>query len=143
MLGNLFEDEGLPSGPNTSPVRFNNRTPSNVPEHRGLTKLCGLDNLGATCYLNSLIQTLLYTPELRGNLLLLQYYLNFVNIYSKLSLLAVGLMSLDLEPVSDCDNVRVIPLSLQRLFAQLLLHLANHKGKVAEAAKAVSKGLGY
>lgn len=32
----------------------------------GGTGLVGIANQGATCYLNSLIQTLLFTPELRG-----------------------------------------------------------------------------
>lgn len=30
------------------------------------SKLVGISNQGATCYLNSLIQTLFLTPELRG-----------------------------------------------------------------------------
>lgn len=33
---------------------------------RNSTKLSGLSNLGATCYLNSLLQTLHFTPEFRG-----------------------------------------------------------------------------
>jgi len=33
---------------------------------RSSTRLCGLSNLGATCYLNSLLQTLHFTPEFRG-----------------------------------------------------------------------------
>ena len=33
---------------------------------RNSTNLCGLSNLGATCYLNSLLQTLHFTPEFRG-----------------------------------------------------------------------------
>ena len=36
---------------------------------RSSTCLCGLSNLGATCYLNSLLQTLHFTPEFRGKLL--------------------------------------------------------------------------
>lgn len=36
------------------------------PSVRGPTKLCGLINQGATCYLNSLIQSLFFTPEFRG-----------------------------------------------------------------------------
>ncbi|KAL3831809.1 hypothetical protein ACJMK2_023512 [Sinanodonta woodiana] len=53
--------------------------------------LCGINNQGATCYLNSLLQTLLYTPELRGLTLPSHIY------------------------------VRIIPIQLQRLFARLLL----------------------
>jgi ubiquitin C-terminal hydrolase len=33
---------------------------------RNETNLCGLQNQGATCYLNALIQTLLFTTEFRG-----------------------------------------------------------------------------
>ena len=33
---------------------------------RNATQLSGLSNLGATCYLNSLLQTLHFTPEFRG-----------------------------------------------------------------------------
>ena len=29
--------------------------------------LCGIYNQGATCYMNSLLQTLVMTPEFRGN----------------------------------------------------------------------------
>ena len=34
---------------------------------RSRTGLCGLSNLGATCYMNALLQTLHFTPEFRGN----------------------------------------------------------------------------
>ena len=33
---------------------------------RNNTKLSGLSNLGATCYLNSLLQTLYFTSEFKG-----------------------------------------------------------------------------
>lgn len=36
------------------------------PAPRNSSGLCGLSNLGATCYLNSLLQTLHFTPEFRG-----------------------------------------------------------------------------
>lgn len=36
------------------------------PLPRSSTNLCGLVNQGGTCYLNSLIQTLFFTPEFRG-----------------------------------------------------------------------------
>lgn len=37
------------------------------PPSRSPAGLCGLTNLGATCYMNALLQTLHYTPEFRGN----------------------------------------------------------------------------
>ena len=39
---------------------------SRPPPPRNAMGLCGLSNLGATCYLNALLQTLHYTPEFRG-----------------------------------------------------------------------------
>lgn len=39
---------------------------SKPPPPRNATGLSGLSNLGATCYLNALLQTLHYTPEFRG-----------------------------------------------------------------------------
>ena len=35
---------------------------------RSGTRLCGLSNLGATCYMNALLQTLHFTPEFRGSI---------------------------------------------------------------------------
>lgn len=75
------------------------------PARRAACNLSGIKNQGGTCYLNSLLQTLLYTPEFRE------------------SLFALG--PEELGDLSDKDKpeskVRVIPLELQRLFAQLLL----------------------
>jgi uncharacterized UBP type Zn finger protein len=38
------------------------------PVNRNDTNLCGIRNQGATCYLNTLLQTLYFTKEFRGNL---------------------------------------------------------------------------
>ena len=58
MFALLFEDDDASSGDKAS----QNRAIS----PRGSSNLSGLDNLGATCYLNALLQTLHYTPEFRG-----------------------------------------------------------------------------
>ena len=39
-----------------------------APEPRGQSRLVGLDNQGATCYLNSLLQAMYFTPEMRFGL---------------------------------------------------------------------------
>jgi hypothetical protein len=44
------------------------RRTSSVPEARGPTGFCGLDNLGTTCYLNSLLQSMFLTPGFRDAL---------------------------------------------------------------------------
>lgn len=107
MFGSLFETDGdkLENKNSAATVRVSKQNKSNwPPEPRGLTGICGLQNQGATCYLNSLLQTLFFTPEFRD-----------------------GLLQLTLEDLS-CDlkdgtyaKVRVIPLQLQKLFAKLLL----------------------
>lgn len=75
------------------------------PAPRELTNLSGIRNQGGTCYLNSLLQTLHFTPEFREALF---------------SLGPEELGSLEDKDKPDA-KVRVIPLQLQRLFAQLLL----------------------
>ena len=66
MFDGLFEDEDSRQTPrgNSRPT-VQGCLPKPAPP-RGCTGLCGLSNLGATCYLNSLLQTLYYTPEFRG-----------------------------------------------------------------------------
>ena len=53
-----------------------------APSKRNSTNLCGIVNQGATCYLNTLIQTLFYTPEFRSMCIIIhltQYFSFFVN----------------------------------------------------------------
>ncbi|XP_038835439.1 ubiquitin carboxyl-terminal hydrolase 40-like [Salvelinus namaycush] len=104
MFGSLFEEEGegyslAPSGGKV--VKGEGEPPS----PRGRVNLSGIKNQGGTCYLNSLLQTLLFTPEFREELF--------------------SLGPKELGCLEDKDKpeakVRVIPLELQRLFARLLL----------------------
>ncbi|XP_072220831.1 ubiquitin carboxyl-terminal hydrolase 40 isoform X2 [Leuresthes tenuis] len=105
MFGNLFEeeeDEGLSSTSTTGRLVKGGDEP---PPPRERSNLCGIKNQGGTCYLNSLLQTLLFTPEFREELF--------------------SLGPEELGCLEDKDKpeakVRVIPLELQRLFARLLL----------------------
>lgn len=66
MFGNLFEEEeedGFSSTTSRGRVAKGGDEP---PSPRGRSNLCGIKNQGGTCYLNSLLQTLLFTPEFRG-----------------------------------------------------------------------------
>ena len=67
MFGNLFEEEeeegGFSSASSKGRVAKGGDEP---PPSRGRSNLCGIKNQGGTCYLNSLLQTLLFTPEFRG-----------------------------------------------------------------------------
>jgi len=63
VFGNLFEEDSAELGGTSSVSKSGIAQP---PRPRGQCQLTGIDNQGATCYLNSLIQTLLYTPEFRG-----------------------------------------------------------------------------
>ncbi|XP_053554853.1 ubiquitin carboxyl-terminal hydrolase 40 [Bombina bombina] len=107
MFGDLFEEEDFAFLSISSNANYKKSRPKDLqtPDPRGSSKLSGLRNQGSTCYLNSLLQTLLYTPEFRE------------------ALFALGseeLGSLENKDVHD-SKVRIIPLQLQRLFAQLLL----------------------
>lgn len=74
MFGSLFETEA-----EETPHDIGAKSQSRVsklqcpPAPRGKTRICGLQNQGATCYLNSLLQTLFFTPEFRGTYSLLSY----------------------------------------------------------------------
>ena len=68
MLECLFGEEGdglggLSGDQAAGNSRGNLKIP---PAPRNKTGLSGLSNLGATCYLNSLLQTLHFTTEFRG-----------------------------------------------------------------------------
>ncbi|XP_061315869.1 ubiquitin carboxyl-terminal hydrolase 40 isoform X4 [Pezoporus flaviventris] len=106
MFGDLFEEDfsfisnnHCGKGKKSKPRDFE------PPAPRDFTNLSGIKNQGGTCYLNSLLQTLLFTPEFREALF---------------SLGPEELGTLDDSSKPDA-KVRIIPLQLQRLFAQLLL----------------------
>lgn len=64
MFGSLFEEEeGFSLVPSGGRVVKREGEP---PPPRGRVNLSGIKNQGGTCYLNSLLQTLLFTPEFRG-----------------------------------------------------------------------------
>ena len=68
-LGDLFQE----ADDNSSGTAECKQTKSDVynghplpPSPRPSAGLCGIYNQGATCYMNSLLQTLVMTPEFRG-----------------------------------------------------------------------------
>uniref|UniRef100_A0A3B4GGP2 Ubiquitin specific peptidase 40 n=1 Tax=Pundamilia nyererei TaxID=303518 RepID=A0A3B4GGP2_9CICH len=105
MFGNLFEEEEEEGFSSTSSKGRVSKMGDEPPPRRGRSNLCGIKNQGGTCYLNSLLQTLLFTPEFREELF---------------SLVPDELGSLEDKDKPEA-KVRVIPLELQRLFAHLLL----------------------
>lgn len=106
MFGDLFEED-CPSVSNNQYGKGKKlkAKPLEPPAPREFTNLSGIRNQGGTCYLNSLLQTLHFTPEFREALF---------------SLGPEELGSLEEKDNPDA-KVRIIPLQLQRLFAQLLL----------------------
>ncbi|NXG14051.1 UBP40 hydrolase, partial [Grallaria varia] len=107
MFGDLFEEDfSFVSNDHCGKGKQLKPRECDPPAPRDFTNLSGLKNQGGTCYLNSLLQTLLFTPEFREALF---------------SLGPEELGSLDDSRKPDAKVVRIIPLQLQRLFAQLLL----------------------
>ncbi|CAC5397449.1 USP40 [Mytilus coruscus] len=102
MLEGLFGEEDLTSSRISEPSKPGIQSP---PRPRYQCGLAGISNQGATCYLNSLLQTLLYTPEFRESLF---------------DLTEDELGSFDSNDIPG-KKVRVIPLQLQKLFTRLLL----------------------
>ncbi|XP_062049622.1 ubiquitin carboxyl-terminal hydrolase 40 isoform X5 [Lepus europaeus] len=106
MFGDLFEEDYSSVSNNQYGKGKKLKTKAlEPPAPREFTNLSGIRNQGGTCYLNSLLQTLHFTPEFREALF---------------SLGPEELGSLEDKDKPDA-KVRVIPLQLQRLFAQLLL----------------------
>ena len=67
MLSGLFDEDAADAGSRVSGDHVNGASRlMRPPLPRPPIGLCGLDNLGATCYLNALLQTLHFTPEFRG-----------------------------------------------------------------------------
>ncbi|XP_017393176.1 ubiquitin carboxyl-terminal hydrolase 40 isoform X2 [Cebus imitator] len=106
MFGNLFEEDYSTVSINQYGKGKKLKTQVlEPPAPREFTNLSGIRNQGGTCYLNSLLQTLHFTPEFRE------------------ALFSLGPEELGLFEDKDKPDakVRIIPLQLQRLFAQLLL----------------------
>ncbi|XP_043434148.1 ubiquitin carboxyl-terminal hydrolase 40 isoform X5 [Prionailurus bengalensis] len=106
MFGDLFEEDYS----SVSSYQYGNEKKLKTkvlepPAPREFTNLSGIRNQGGTCYLNSLLQTLHFTPEFREALF---------------SLGPEELGSFEDKDKPDA-KVRIIPLQLQRMFAQLLL----------------------
>lgn len=78
MLSSLFEEE---PGTDPQPGAGGTSRPAipRPPCSRNATGLCGLSNLGATCYMNALLQTLHYTPEFRGVCVCVSLLLDFIS----------------------------------------------------------------
>ncbi|KAH0621728.1 hypothetical protein JD844_023335 [Phrynosoma platyrhinos] len=105
MFGDLFDEDFSVLSHNQCGKTKLKLKDTELPFPRENTNLSGIKNQGGTCYLNSLLQTLLFTPEFRE------------------ALFSIGpeeLGSLD-DTHKPESKVRIIPLQLQRLFAQLLL----------------------
>ncbi|XP_062816190.1 ubiquitin carboxyl-terminal hydrolase 40 isoform X3 [Anolis carolinensis] len=115
MFGDLFDEDFSILSSNQCGKPKSKRKDPELPNPRENTNLSGIKNQGGTCYLNSLLQTLLFTPEFRE------------------ALFSIGPEELgSLEDTHKPESkVRVIPLQLQRLFAQLLL-LDQHAASTAD-----------
>ena len=80
MLGNLFEDDGDVGFSVAESSRNKYPGIDLPPPPRSACGLCGISNQGATCYLNSLIQTLVYTPEFRGRPIYIKAVQNIITV---------------------------------------------------------------
>lgn len=97
MFGDLFANSGDDDkdvAASTSNCYTNKNSIPNPPEKRNASGFAGLSNQGATCYLNSLLQILFMTPELRKGL----YAIDPA---------ALGISPVELSKTVDIDNKQV------------------------------------
>ncbi|CAF1680703.1 unnamed protein product, partial [Adineta ricciae] len=116
MLQGLFDEDGGGDTDFSYQITSSSSAKSTVerpPAPRNQTNLCGLQNQGATCYLNALIQTLLFTPEFREPLFSLSA--------KDLNLPPYSTDSSQTSSIGTTLKVRKIIVELQRLFAEMLL----------------------
>lgn len=66
MFGDLFEEDYSSVSNNNGKGKRLKTKALEPPAPREFTNLSGIRNQGGTCYLNSLLQTLHFTPEFRG-----------------------------------------------------------------------------
>ena len=66
MFAGLFDEDAAQYDAKYSSEGGGAGIPRPAAPRSSITRLSGLSNLGATCYLNSLLQTLHFTPEFRG-----------------------------------------------------------------------------
>lgn len=81
MFGNLFEEEEEEVCTSTSSRGRVAKGGDEPPAPRGRSNLCGIKNQGGTCYLNSLLQTLLFTPEFRGKVSIILFDLDQIQVH--------------------------------------------------------------
>jgi ubiquitin carboxyl-terminal hydrolase 40 len=123
MLADLFDD---PNNSGGKSYKNSNQGLPLPPAKRKDVNLCGIINQGATCYLNTLIQTLFYTKEFRGLFITHIYHLklkfqSFINITENLFSLTPEELGLRPQENGQQGKQRIILIELQRLFAQLSL----------------------
>eukprot|EP00051_Salpingoeca_urceolata_P012257 m.152028 g.152028 ORF g.152028 m.152028 type:complete len:1363 (+) comp17429_c0_seq5:284-4372(+) len=103
MLTSIFGDEpqqySTASGTVTS---SGTKKPDGPPDPRPASGLAGLDNQGTTCYLNSLLQTMCYTPGFREQVL------------------AIAPEALGVDDGRVSASTRKIPYELQKLLGRMV-----------------------
>eukprot|EP01126_Amoeba_proteus_P037810 TRINITY_DN3918_c0_g1_i1.p1 TRINITY_DN3918_c0_g1~~TRINITY_DN3918_c0_g1_i1.p1 ORF type:complete len:466 (+),score=98.05 TRINITY_DN3918_c0_g1_i1:90-1487(+) len=139
-----------PSNENRAMVPFNSTTAGGggyKKEERAIG-MVGLSNQGATCYLNSLIQTLFMTPEFRDNIMkwdfngwarkIFEEKLSQQNVEGKQNSGDNVSMEEKFEQYKEKIEGESIPRQLQKLFVKLLLG-----GTHYESTEQLTKSFGW